>query len=113
MKRSARISLTALLVTALPLASLAASTPGQLTLRCPVQSLPSQQAIGTALDLHNFGQVFAARQRLMQVARRACNMGVERIVVSSDRPSSLPPTWSQAAPRIVDAVGRAPVGDGH
>ena len=61
-----------------------------LEIRCPA-TLPSQRAVSAVLGMANFSQTYAARERLMQYAQRACRRGYEGIrVIAGDatiRPS--------------------------
>ena len=85
-----------LLASATPLA---AARPATLTVDCASRSLPSQRAVGEFLGLHNQGQVYAARSRLMAQAARACQAdGAQRIdlVLESARPSSAAPATGLA-----------------
>lgn len=65
---------TALLfATSMAVASSNPSTPtAEVLVDCSSRALPSQKAIGEMLGQHNFGQVYAARSRLMVEASRAC-----------------------------------------
>lgn len=49
---------------------------------CTSPSLPTQRQVGEWTGLHNFGQVYAARERLMVGIGRACQRrGVGRVQV--------------------------------
>lgn len=74
-----------------------------LTIACPVRHLPSQQAVGKALDLHNFEQVYSAREKLMRYAQRACDHGAARVLVSNDIPALRSLDGSDKGPRIASS----------
>ena len=62
---------------------------------CTSPRLPSQRQVGEWTGLHNFGQVYAARERLMAGIGRACQRpGVGRVQVVMHR-------LAQGEPRIV------------
>ena len=49
---------------------------------CEERTLPSQREVGEWTGQHNFGQVYATRQRLMAEIGRACQQtGVEQVRV--------------------------------
>ncbi len=49
---------------------------------CSSLRLPTQRQVGEWTGLHNFGQVYAARERLMAGIGRACQQrGVDRVQV--------------------------------
>ena len=65
---------------------------------CASPRLPTQRQVGAWTGLHNFGQVYAARERLMAGIGRACQRrGVDRVQVVM-RPVA------QGEPRIVAMV---------
>lgn len=62
---------------------------------CTSPRLPTQREVGEWTGLHNFGQVYAARERLMAGIGRACQRrGVDRVQVVMH-------PLAQAEPRIV------------
>ena len=62
---------------------------------CVPLRLPAQRQVGEWAGLHNFGQVYAARERLMAGIGRACQRpGVGRVQVVMHR-------LAQGEPRIV------------
>ena len=66
---------------------------------CASPRLPTQRQIGEWTGLHNFGQVYAARERLMAGIGRACQrQGVSRVRVVMH-------PFARGAPRIV-AIAR-------
>lgn len=68
---------------------------------CTVPRLPTQRQVGEWTGLHNFGQVYAARERLMAGIGRACQRpGVGRVQVVT---RSLP----QGEPRLVAVLQQA------
>lgn len=78
-----RIVLAAGLLAAalVPAAGAAAAGVSSLTIDCAAPALPTQAQVGDMLDLHNQGQVYAARARLMGDAVRACRKQGARMVV--------------------------------
>ena len=68
----------------------AQSPTTSLEIRCPA-TRPSQRAVSTVLGMANFSQAYAARERLMQYAQRACRRGYGsvRVITGDDnrRPS--------------------------
>ena len=48
---------------------------------CPLQHLPSQQAVGRVLGLDNFWQTYRARDRLMERVRATCAQGAVAVRV--------------------------------
>jgi hypothetical protein len=77
-----------------------------LTISCAAPHLPSQQAVAKALALHNFGQVYHARDLLMSYVHRACGKGATQVLVSSDSPAIHLPDGSYAGPRMVRMANR-------
>jgi hypothetical protein len=62
---------------------------------CTSPRLPTQRQVGAWTGLHNFGQVYAARERLMAGIGRACQRrGVGRVQVVTH-------PLAQGEPRIV------------
>lgn len=53
-----------------------------LVIRCPA-TLPSQRAVSAVLGMANFSQTYAARERLMQYAQRACRRGYGSVRVTT------------------------------
>ena len=109
MNVSAKTLIAALLAAALPLAATVSHAQENLTITCARPHLPSQQAVGTLLGLNNFGQVYSARDRLMQDIHRACRKGVRQIILSSDAPAVRSTGWSQLESRaaMVTSTTRA------
>jgi hypothetical protein len=65
---------------------------------CASPRLPTQRQVGEWTGLHNFGQVYAARERLMAGIGRACQgRGVARVQVVMQTPV-------QGEPRVVAMV---------
>ncbi len=95
----AKTVLIAALAAALQLAAASSQAQGNLTISCTSRHLPSQQAVGRTLGLNNFGQVYVARERLMQDVERACRKGATQVVVSTDNPTK-PPYGPSAARRV-------------
>lgn len=54
-----------------------------LEIRCPA-TLPSQRAVSAVLGIANFSQAYAARERLMRYAERACRRGYGSVRVITD-----------------------------
>ncbi|MEO5830976.1 MAG: hypothetical protein ABIQ36_10460 [Rhodanobacter sp.] len=77
-----------------------------LRISCAAPHLPSQQAVAKALDLHNFGQVYHARNLLMSHVHRACGKGATQVLVSSDSPAIHLLDGSCAGPRMGRAANR-------
>ena len=68
---------------------------------CTFLRLPTQRQVGEWTGLHNFGQVYAARERLMAGIGRACQRrGVGRVQVVTRSPR-------QGEPRLVAVVQQA------
>lgn len=84
----------------------ASHAQGTLTISCAAIHLPSQQAVAKALDLHNFGQVYATRDRLMRYVQRACENGVTQVFVSNDSPAIRALGRSYAGPRMAGMATR-------
>lgn len=59
-----------------------AQTPG-IVIDCAAPALPSQQDVSTLTGIDNFGQTYAARNRLMQQGLRACKRGAKHVVIVS------------------------------
>lgn len=63
-----------------PLPSLPPIQVAPFIAECAHTSLPSQRLVEEWTGLHNFGQVYAARERLMARIGRACQQpGVDRV----------------------------------
>lgn len=78
---NAKIPALALIV-ALPLCATAAQPePAGITMDCARPALPSQQQVARLAGLDNFGQVYAARERLMRQGLRACERGARQVVI--------------------------------
>lgn len=60
-----------------------------ITIDCQRPQLPSQQAVTRLTDVHNIGQAYVMRARLMTDARRAClrNPGADQVVMTRPQPS--------------------------
>lgn len=54
-----------------------------LAIPCPA-SLPTQQEVSTVLGMTNFSQAYAARERLMHYAQRACRRGSGSVRLVAD-----------------------------
>ena len=67
----------------------AQSPKTSLEIRCPA-TLPSQRDVSVVLGMTNFSQTYAARERLMQYAQRACRRGYEGIRVIAGAANSRP-----------------------
>ena len=68
---------------------------------CTSPRLPTQRQVGEWTGLHNFGQVYAARERLMAGIGRACQRrGVARVQVVMH-------PLAQGEPRIVAVAQQA------
>ncbi|MEO8811055.1 MAG: hypothetical protein ABI386_12500 [Rhodanobacter sp.] len=67
----------------------AQSPPTSLEIHCPVR-LPTQRDVSAVLGVANFSQAFAARERLMHYAQRACRRGSASLRVIADDDSSRP-----------------------
>ena len=68
---------------------------------CTSPRLPTQRQVGAWTGLHNFGQVYAARERLMAGIGRACQRrGVGRVQVVTH-------PLAQGEPRIVAMAQQA------
>lgn len=100
MNRPTQAILIAALAAALELAAPASHAHDTLTISCARARLPSQQAVAEALDLHNFGQVYRARDSLMHIVNRACRMGAGQVLVSNDPPAGAAFGASHAGSRI-------------
>ena len=67
-----------------------AQSPGtRLDIHCPA-TLPSQRAVSTVLGMANFSQTYAARERLMRYAQRACRRGDGSVRVVADEGTRRP-----------------------
>lgn len=95
MNVSPKILISVLLAAVLPLAASVSHAHDSLTVTCARPHLPSQQAVGALLGLNNFGQVYSARERLMQDIHRACRKGTRRIILSGDAATTVPTGGSQ------------------
>jgi hypothetical protein len=73
----------------------------QFVADCAHRSLPTQRQVGEWTGLHNFGQVYAARERLMAGIGRACQRpGVGRVqVVMHPQPARGAPPLVALAPQ--------------
>lgn len=100
MNVSAKTLVGALLAAVLPFAATVSHAQDDLTITCARPQLPSQQAVGTLLGLDNFGQVYAARDRLMQDIHRACGKGARQVILSSNASTVRPTGWSQVESRF-------------
>ena len=98
--------LIATFAAAIQLTAPTSQAQGTLTISCAAPHLPSQQAVAKALDLHNFGQVYHARDLLMSYVHRACGKGATEVLVSSDSPAIHLLDGSYAGPRMVRAANR-------
>lgn len=98
---------------AVQLAAPASYASDTLTIRCGAPLLPSQQAVAKALDLHNFGQVYSARDKLMRYVQRACRNGASDVFVSNDRPAGSPQVWSHTGPRMAETTRGASASEQH
>lgn len=68
---------------------------------CDDRVLPSQREIGEWTGHHNFGQVYAARQRLMVTVSRACQRsGIEQVGLVLERRPPAAGAPMQAIARI-------------
>lgn len=59
-----------------------AQTPG-IAIDCARPALPSQEEASMLTGIENFGQTYAARNRLMQQGLRACKRGAKHVVIVS------------------------------
>ena len=109
----AKTLVTVMLAAALPLATAVSHAQDSLTITCARPHLPSQQAVGTLLGLSNFGQVYSARNRLMQDIHRACSKGAARVILSNDASAVVPTGWSHAASRTAIVTYRASANHAH
>ncbi|MEO6801324.1 MAG: hypothetical protein ABI178_15410 [Rhodanobacter sp.] len=100
MNISAKAILTVSFAAAVQFAAPACHAHDTLTMNCAAPRLPSQQAVAKALDLHNFDQVYRARDELMRVVQRACRNGATQVLVSNDSPESPRLGWSYTGPRM-------------
>lgn len=82
--KAARIALLALAVAASQLPTSGVQAQSTLIIDCATHHLPSQQAVANALGLHNFGQTYAARARVMETAQRACLRGASRVTFNGN-----------------------------
>jgi hypothetical protein len=92
---------------AVQLTAPASQAQDNLTISCAARHLASQQAVAKALDLHNFGQAYSARDKLMRYVHRACVNGAGQVVVINGLTADPQPTWSHTRPRIADAANQA------
>ncbi|HET6431264.1 hypothetical protein [Dyella sp.] len=73
----------------------------QFVADCTAPRLPTQRQVSAWTGLHNFGQVYAARERLMAGIGRACQRrGVDRVQVMMH-------PLAQGEPRIVAVAQQA------
>jgi hypothetical protein len=73
---------------AIVLASAAAQAqenPGSLDINCNTLERPSQTQVARALGIDNFTSAYAARERVMQIARSQCLRGVAQARIVADR----------------------------
>ena len=63
-------------------AELPTQAPG-IVIDCARPSLPSQDEVSSLTGIGNFGQAYAARNRLMQQGLRACKRGAKHVVIVS------------------------------
>lgn len=88
------LALTA--VSPLSAAELPTQAPG-IVIDCARPSLPSQDEVSSLTGIENFGQAYAARNRLMQQGLRACKRGAKHVViVSPSQPRSEAPAVARA-----------------
>lgn len=112
MNNPAKAILIAAFAATLELSTPAGHAQDTLTISCAAPHLPSQQAVAKALDLHNFGQVYRARDSLMRFVHRACTRGAGEVLVSNDQPEGSA-LGSHAGPRMAGTTSRAAPQDQH
>lgn len=82
--KSVRLALLALAVAASQLPISGVHAQSTLVIDCATHHLPTQQAVANALGLHNFGQTYAARQGVMETAKRVCLRGASRVMFNGN-----------------------------
>ncbi|AKC86733.1 hypothetical protein WQ53_08160 [Pseudoxanthomonas suwonensis] len=81
-----------------------AAPPEGIVIDCDRPVLPSQKTIGELAEQHNFGQVYATRQRAMVEVQRAClREGVSAVLLVGPKK----PTVTAQEPHQI-AANRAP-----
>ncbi len=83
----------------LPFASSASHAQDSLTVRCASLHLPTQQAVGRALGLSNFGQTYSAREKLIRYVNHACLGGVEQVTFVNE---PMERAQLNGSPRVAD-----------
>ncbi len=63
-------------------------TPDSLRIDCQTLQRPTQHAVARALHIHNFSKVYAARDRVMQIARLECLRGASDVEIVRVPPDS-------------------------
>ena len=106
MNISAKAILSVSFAAAMPFAAPASHAHDSLAIHCAAPRLPSQQAVAKVLDLHNFGQVYDSRDKLMRYAQRACRHGARQVLVSNDPLVPPMPRRSRAGLQVVGTTGR-------
>lgn len=61
-------------------ADLSTQAPG-IVIDCARPALPSQQEVSMLTGIENYGQAYAARERLMRQGLRACKRGAAEVVI--------------------------------
>ncbi len=106
MNSLAKAALIATFAATVQLTAQTGHAQGALTINCAAPHRPSQQVIAEVLDLHNFGQVYDARDKLMRYVHRACLNGAGQVFVSNDSPVSGEPGWTYAGRKVARIAHR-------
>lgn len=63
-------------------AAFAQDTPDSISVDCHTMQRPNQREVSRVLDISNFTQAYAAREKVMQIARQKCLRGGDRVEIA-------------------------------